>query len=95
MSESTAHVAVIEGIPCRIPNRTVDYGDYYVSYNTVDSDMYGGDTTALVTNTMDKFLILYGDHRAKYAELADKGYDACVEYFKAHIDQISKYSERP
>jgi hypothetical protein len=69
-------------------------GDYYVSYNDTDSRIYGCATTALVVENMRYFYILNGDHRAGYAQLMDKGIDACLNYFRDHIDQISKFSDR-
>lgn len=76
------------------PN-TVTQGDgFYVSFNNVDGDIYGGDTTALVTGQMEHFYILNGDHRAAYKTLIAEGLDACLTYFAANQDKLNHRSEK-
>ena len=76
------------------PN-TIESGDgFYVSYNDVDGEIYGSDTTALVLGQMERFHILNGDHRRQYAEIIPDGLDACLAYFREHEDQINKRSDR-
>lgn len=65
----------------------------YVSYLPYTSD-YGSDTTALVRADgirPEKFLILNGNHVKEYLELAT--YDACIVYFKNHLELKNKNSE--
>lgn len=88
-------VEFFKGIPVTTTNDCFDLNDpgCYVSYNR-SSAGYGCATTALVR--MDgvrptKFLILNGNHTEKYREL--KSYDACVEYFKCHLEQQNHMSE--
>lgn len=77
-----------------VPNSTMDGDGFYVSYNDYDTSIYGDVTTALVFGQMQRFYILNGDHRNAYQALMDKGWDACLAYFKAHADQINRFSER-
>lgn len=63
---------------------------FYVSYNFGDRTYYGSDTTALVSDSMDRFYILDGDHRKQYDALLDQGWDACFAYFIANIAQRNK-----
>lgn len=79
------------GIP--LFNSTLHGEGFYLSFNKSTRD-YGCVTTALVVGNMEKFLILAGDHREQYAALVNKGFDACLEYFKAHIDEAHKYSDK-
>lgn len=76
-------------------NDLIEGDGFYVSYNYVDQDIYGSDTTALVVGQMQAFYILNGDHRAAYAPLVAQGFDACIDYFAANIDKINARSERP
>lgn len=80
--------------PIFLPNSTMDGVGFYVSYNDYDHSIYGGDTTALVAGQMEKFYILNGDHRAQYLPLISKGLDACLTYFKVHIQNLNKYSDK-
>lgn len=82
-------------IPTVKPNVTFDGDSFYVSYNWKDRAIYGDSTTALVKDDMSKFYVLNGNHRGKYITLLDKGWDACLEYFKANKDQWNKYSDIP
>lgn len=69
------------------------YKGFYISYNNYDRRIYGDVTTALVLGQMQKFYILNGDHRKQYKELIEHGFDKCLEYFKANISQVNKYSD--
>jgi hypothetical protein len=77
------------------PNALMHGDGFYVSYNAHDYAVYGSDTTALVFGQMQMFYILNGDHRAPYAELVSRGFDACLDYFKANIDRINHRSDQP
>lgn len=77
------------------PNQTLNGDGFYVSYNNTDTSIYGSDTTALVDDDLQCFLILNGDHRAEYAQLVKRGYQTCVNYFMDHLDQKSKFSAMP
>lgn len=78
-----------------VPNETLQGAGFYVSYNEQDIDLYWSVTTALVPDSMDRFYILNGDHRAQYAERMADGFDACLDYFLANADHINKRSDRP
>jgi hypothetical protein len=80
-------------IPC--PNSVLDAGMFYVSVNYRDSAIYGDVTTALVVGQMQSFYILNGDHARQYAELVPQGFDACMNYFLANSDKISRFSRKP
>lgn len=80
--------------PVIVPNTTMDGDGLYVSYNDRDTAIFGSDTTALVWGQMEKFYVLNGDHRAAYAQLMDRGFEACLGYFKANLMLINKYSEK-
>lgn len=77
------------------PNDVVNGDGFYVSYNRIDTSVYGCDTTALVRGQMEAFYILDGDHRAGYALLVPEGFEACMGYFEANIERINARSERP
>ena len=75
-------------------NHTYSVSDlFYVSYNFGDISWYGCDTTALVFGQMQRFYTLNGDHREGYAPLLEKGFNACLDYFREHADQKNKRSE--
>jgi len=76
-----------------VPNRVTQGNGFYISYNNVDSDIYGSDTTALVWGQMEKFYILNGDHRKQYTPLISQGFDACLAYFKANSALINMRSD--
>lgn len=82
------------GIPLMVPNSTYQGEGFHVSHNDRDVRIYGDVTTALVLRGGEAFYILNGDHRAGYAALIERGFDACLEYFSQHIGQISKYSDK-
>ena len=68
-------------------NTTVDGEGFYNSYNFIDRAAYGSDTTALVLGQMQRFYILTGDHRLRYAPLIPQGLDACLAYYRDHITE--------
>ena len=80
--------------PVFTPNTVIDGDGFYVSYNIVDSRIYGSDTTALVIGQMQHFYILNGDHRDAYRPLIAQGLQSCLNYFASQSDQISKFSEK-
>lgn len=77
------------------PNQIAGGDGFYVSFNDVDHAIYGCDTTALVVGQMQAFYILDGDHRQDYAPLIEEGLDACLGYFRSHIDQMNERSDLP
>lgn len=83
------------GIPVQVPNSTYQGDGFYISHNDRDVRIYGAVTTALVVQGQTAFYILKGDHREGYASRIAQGLDACLDYFRQHIDQISQYSDRP
>lgn len=88
----TGRMENICGSPIFVPN-DVHQGttpDFYISYNDRDAALYGSDTTAIVTEQMDHFYILNGNHVDAYKgkSLAD-----CLDYFRANAHLKSKYSE--
>jgi len=82
-------------MPVSVPNSTYSGDGFHVSHNDHDLRIYGDVTTALVRGDCEAFYILNGDHRAAYFELIPQGFDACLAYFVAHIDQMNHRSERP
>lgn len=81
-------------IPITVPNRVTEGTGFYVSYNDYDTTIYGGATTALVIGQMEKFYILNGDHRDSYAALMQTGLQACLDYFKANLASVNKFSDK-
>jgi hypothetical protein len=77
-----------------VPNVVMDGDGFYVSYNSHDVGIYGCATTALVLGQMQKFYILKGDHRGQYADLISRGFDACLEYYKANIMDAHRASDQ-
>jgi len=77
-------------------NEILEFKGFYISYNPnvgMNPLCWRGDTdeeTAICTG--GKFYILNGDHRAEYEKLAPKGLKACLEYFKAHPELKSSWS---
>lgn len=73
-----------------VPNDLTDYRDFSISYNVVDTGIYGCDTTAIVIGQMQHFMILNGDHVITLEELAGEGgaegLDACIDYFNENQD---------
>lgn len=65
---------------------------YYISY-LGDNGVYGSSSTALVCGQMQYFLMLKGDHRANYKELAES-LENCLDYFEEHIAESHKMSDR-
>lgn len=77
-----------------VPNFIQNGDGFYVSFNNIDRDIYGCDTTALVFGQMQSFYILNGDHRQAYKDLIPEGYDACLAYFRSNSDQVNKRSDQ-
>ena len=77
-----------------MPNTTLDYDGFYISYNEKNKADYGDVTTAIVVGQMEQFFVLNGDHREAYKKLASSGLNACVGYFKDNEDLINKYSDK-
>ncbi len=71
------------------PNLVREGDGFHISYNAVDRAIYGSDTTAIVKSPSAHFLVLNGDHFAELSGLIQQGYEACVEYFRRHIDQAN------
>jgi hypothetical protein len=79
-------------VPLSIPNAVVfKAADFYISYNDVDTDVYGSDTTALVVGQMSKFYILKGDHREGYKGLATL--EDCLTYYRANLSLSHSFSD--
>ena len=77
------------------PNEIKDFKDFYISYNLVDSNIYGSDTTAIVIGQMEKFYILNGNHSTELEKIAkESGLQGCLDYFNNHSDLINKYSDK-
>lgn len=76
----------------RMPNRTMAFRGFHLSYNASSGD-YGSDTTAIVL--ADRvFFLLNGDHQKPLSEAAVKdGIQGCVDYFIANIDKANRLSE--
>ena len=95
----TGKILNCNGIPIVIPNDiTYETTDFYISYNDRDTHIYGDVTTALVVTKKGQsptFLILNGNHCEEYKKIIANagGYIACLDYFKNHHNQQSKYSE--
>lgn len=81
------------GIPLSVPNTTYDGDGFHISHNDRDVSIYGDTTTALVLKGGEAFYILNGDHREGYAPLLSLGFDACMDYFRRHLDQLNKFSD--
>jgi hypothetical protein len=65
------------------PNEIQQGNGFYISYNNQDvqDSMFGCITTALVTDQMDRFYILNGDHRVDYRLIIALGYNECLNYY--------------
>ena len=80
-------------------NEVLDGVGFYISFShnpCGDIAAFKGDTdngeTALVTENPHKFYILNGDYRKEYEALVDKGLFACLEFFKANIENVSSWT---
>jgi len=95
MRKSTVSRSVTpDGIPITLYNNTIDGDGFYISYNNYDTDVYGSDTTALVTiRGGQHFYILNGDHTQTYIPLIEKGMKYCLRYFWNNAHRINKRSE--
>lgn len=73
-------------------------GSFHISYNPDASsgvsmwapDDLGAETAVVVD---DYFFILNGDWRKQYEPLVEKGLDACLEFFAAHLEHASSWSD--
>lgn len=85
-------VCALTGMPG--PNQVLLCDDYHVSYNSMDAWLYGCDTTAIVVNYDELFLILNGDHRDKLEEITEtSGLQGCIDYFIENIHLANNRSE--
>ena len=93
----TGQMMNCNGFPVFVPNTSYSFNGYHISYNNSGSGIrdYGCDTTALVPADHSFFYILNGDHRKAYFDLQDKGFDACLEYFKSQYRLINELSDIP
>lgn len=88
----TGRLEYIEGFPIHSPNDVYQgTADFYISYNDRDTDLYGSDTTAIVTGQMEHFYVLNGNHVDAYK---GKSLDECFDYFRANAPLRNKYSEK-
>ncbi len=94
--KSTGHMEEAGGYRFLVPNVATRHGDFCISYNNYDIDLYGSDTTALVCGEgQGPFYVLNGDHREEYDKRTQLGFQACLDYFKDNMQDIAKYSEKP
>jgi len=101
--KSTVHTQFIEGVPCKIPNRTdeIKTGSphWYISYNNYDQSIYGCDTTALVLGQGECFLILNGDHRENFSNciqsmnLSKSRLNRCLDYIRENKELLNFRSD--
>lgn len=85
----TLHDYMLMSLPT--PNIVNQKKGYYISYNNEAINIYGDITTAIVTDNMDCFLILAGNHVKELKSL--NNYYECKEYFKANIHLKVKQSD--
>ena len=91
-TETTYHMENYEGGPIGVPNRvTKKEKTYHISYNNVDTDAYGCDTTALHINETSQFLVLNGKHTDNYN--ACNTLQDCIDYFYKNLEQANPKSE--
>lgn len=83
--------------PVSLPEKLTGKDGFFVSLNWLEPQYYGCtcDTTVLVDKNMARFLLLNGNHLEQYAAIIHQGYQACVNYFLAHISQANKYTNYP
>lgn len=94
--DSSPCTRFIDGIPVFVPNSVWNGDGFYISHNTVDRNIYGDETTALVTTSdVTEFYILNGDHREQYIALIDGGYEACKAYFDSVPELHNRMSDTP
>lgn len=76
------------------PNSVLCLDQYHISYNAVDTGIYGCDTTAIVLKNESLFLILNGDHRDQLGEITKgAGLQGCIDYFISNVQIANKRSE--
>lgn len=103
---STVSATSVGGVPVVVPNKVVfetseqveyngkAYDGFYVSHNSHDTDVYGGETTAIVLGQMQMFFILNGDHTEELKEAATMGgLLECMEYFHEHKYDANERSD--
>jgi hypothetical protein len=76
-----------------IPNTVREADGFYISYNDLDSTIYGSDTTALVIGQMEAFYILNGDHRKAYQTRLLSGLATCLAYYQENLQHKNKHSD--
>lgn len=86
----SAAILSLAGIP--VPNITYEKKGYYISYNAVDSRIYGDVTTAIVVGDAEKFYVLLGNHREALTKMSCL--EDCLTYFATHPEAHSKYSDK-
>jgi hypothetical protein len=80
-------------ITISVPNSIMDAGDFYISYNDTDVEIYGSDTTALVIG-QTKFYILKGDFREQYKSLLLQGVEACLGFYMQNLALSHRHSDK-
>jgi hypothetical protein len=89
--KSTQSTIVLNGIPLNVPNRVIDRGEFYVSYNNHDISIYGSDTTALVIDGRGgRFFVLNGNHEANLKGLS---FSDALTYVIDNADKLNKLSD--
>lgn len=83
-------IGLINNLP--IPNQVLSKNDFYISYNNIDTNIYGSDTTAIVLHDMSMFYILNGNHTQPLNECKTMG--DVFDYFRNHCSEISKFSDK-
>lgn len=81
-------------------NLTLTFEGFYISFapDPILADDAAGETALCVTGAgpfTTNFYILKGDHRAAYEQAGPNGLLACFDYFRAHRDEMSSWSEDP
>jgi hypothetical protein len=71
-------------------NLVLEKRDFFISYNP--HPIGGGPETALVSRHPVKYYILEGDFMEEYEGLADKGFQACLEFFRGKPELRSDWS---
>lgn len=104
---STVSATSVGGVPVVIPNKVVfetsekveyngnTYDGFYISHNSHDTGVYGGETTAIVLGQMQMFFILNGDHEGELKEAPSKGFLFIPLYapFRASKTQLPRRAQ--
>lgn len=69
-------------------NVMLEMDGFWISYNP-NTDT--GAETALCKD--GNYYILLGDFRKQYEQLVDKGFNACLKFFKENLDKKSSWSD--